>query len=155
MELRLILSVIKLEYLGDNTNMNRLKHIFRLITIIATVLIVGAAPYLQAGQSNDLGNDCTKACCCGCSHGPYDIPLEETDAVDNSCCCSVSAPVTETEAPLAPQLLPKTNPDSFAPVMSSAALITVAEIRPHQTARYSQPLAHGPPLYVLNASFII
>jgi len=135
--------------------MYRLKNILRLISVLAIVLIVGTAPYLQAYQSNYLDDDCSKSRCCGCSHEQGEVPLNEAVSVESSCCCSVSAPVTETEAPLEPQLLPTTSPDTFATETSATSHITVVETEPYQAAQINEPSAHGPPLYVLNASYLI
>ncbi|MBU8934848.1 MAG: hypothetical protein KOO62_12735 [candidate division Zixibacteria bacterium] len=135
--------------------MNRLKNKLRLIVALTTILMVAATPILQAHQSDDHCNTGYESCGCGCSCGQVEAPLSKADMLEDVCCCNVSTPAPTTPPPLDAQLRPTINPDIFITVMSVTSQITVVEIQLYQAARTGQRLAHGPPLYVLNASYLI
>ncbi len=135
--------------------MYRLKNRLRLISVLIATLTFLVAPCLQAYQSNCASDDPPESCCGGCSCGPAEAPFSEAPLVDSSCCCSVSAPATRTEVPLEAQLGSTAKSVTFAVVASAVAHITVVETERYQTARINQQSAHGPPLYVLNASYLI
>ncbi len=141
--------------LDDRLNMAKLKHRLRFIAVLTTVLMMAAAPILQAHQSFDGCNVAYESCGCGCCCGTGEAASHDASSLNGKCCCSVSSPATETKVPLEAKLRPPTNPDVLSTVMPAISPTTVVELDHLKTTRTGQRLAHGPPLYILNASFII
>ena len=143
-----------LEYYGDNLNMYQFSNRLKLTSVVIIALFLAAAPGLQAFHLSRMSYDCSRSCCSGICCDQSKAPADAL-SLKSSCCCRVSAPEAEAEVPYEAQLRPITNPDTYAEVTSATSLETVVEIVFSPTDRTSQPSAHGPPLYLLNASLLI
>lgn len=133
-------------------NMRKYRDIFKAVAIVLTALTLAAAPCLQAYQLSQTGSSCSRSCNCDVS-SPSDQAVEA--AVGGACCCRVSSPEPAVEVPLEAQSRPAANPDTFAEATSTVPgnIVSVAVSR--QTFTVGLPLTHGPPLYVLNSSYLI
>lgn len=148
------MGVIKGKINAYNMNMQRLKKILRTALAVLTALTLAATPCLQAYQlSCDRSNCSTSYCGCRCSQNS--VPDSESIAIEGSCCCQISNPEPIAEIPFEAQPRPISNPDTFAgttcAVFDNLLTVTVSD----QTFRIDIPLAPGPPLYILNSSYLI
>ena len=135
--------------------MLRLKDKLKLILALVIALVIVAVPCLHAWQISYVGGACPESCCCGYSCGQCEASPVEVPLLESSCCCNVSTPTTETEFPLEAQLRPISYPELFNTVKLVAPRVTVVEIESFHIVQINQHSVHGPPLYVLKASYLI
>jgi hypothetical protein len=136
-------------------SMLKLKKTIRTALTVLTVLTLGAAPCLQAYQLSNVDSSCSISCCCGCGHSQSGSLDSESITREDSCCCQVSNPEPITEIHLEAQPRPISNPDTFADITCAVSDNLLSDIVYDQTFRIDIPLAPGPPLYVLNSSYLI
>jgi hypothetical protein len=135
-------------------NMQRLKKILRTALVVLTALTFAAAPCLQTYQLSCDGGVCS-ASCCSCSCGQSSVPDGEKLTVVGVCCCQVSDPEPAAEAPFEAQPRPISNPDAFAGIICVVSANLLTDTVSNQTFRIDIPLAPGPPLYILDSSYLI
>ena len=135
--------------------MNRYKNTLRFILTLVTTLIVAVAPFLQATQLSQMNRVCSESCCCGCNHEQNEVLPDVDLSLNGSCCCKVSSPATETAVPLEAQLLPNANVEAPVVVVTEPIPVTVIRNKPRWDIASSLQQSHGPPIFILNASFLI
>ena len=135
-------------------NMQRLKKILRTALAVLTALTLAATPCLQAYQLGCDRSSCSTSCCsCSCSQSS--VPDSETITIEGVCCCQISNPEPMAEVPFEAQPRPISNPDTFADITCAVSDNLLTDIVSDQTFRIDIPLAPGPPLYILNSSYLI
>ena len=135
-------------------NMQRLKKILRTALAVLTALTLAATPCLQAYQLSCDRSSCSPSCCsCSCSQNS--VPDSESIAVEGSCCCQVSNSEPIAEIPFEAQPRPISNPDTFADITCAVSDNLLTDTVSDQTFRIDIPLVPGPPLYILNSSYLI
>ncbi len=135
-------------------NMQRMKKILRTALAVLTALTLAATPCLQAYQlSCDRSNCPTSYCSCRCSQNS--VPDSESIAIEGSCCCQISNPEPMAEIPFEAQPRPVAYPDTFADITCAVLDNLLTDTVSDQTFRIDIPLVPGPPLYILNSSYLI
>lgn len=136
-------------------NMQRLKRTLRIAVAVLTAAVMVAIPNLQAYQLSHVGSSCSISCCCSCSCDQNSSPASESTTIEGSCCCRVSSPEPDAEIPFEAQPRPVSKSDTFAEPTCAASDNLLADTVSDQIFKIDIPLTHGPPLYVLNSSYLI
>ena len=147
--------VMKSRHYAYIMNMQRLKKILRTALVVLTALTLAAAPCLQAYQLGHVSSDCSNSCCCDCSCGQTCVLSREGTTIEGVCCCQISNPEPVAEIPFEAQPRPVAYPDTFAEVTCAVLDNLLTDTVSDQTFRIDIPLAPGPPLYILNSSYLI
>ena len=127
----------------------------RFIVALLTVLVIAAAPFLQAGLSVQVSNACSATCCCNSSGGESETPAEGLELTRGSCGCSMSLPATQREIPFEANLNISGDSESYVGEPTEVIEFVIAETEFKETVQISELTAHGPPLFVLHASYLI
>jgi len=133
--------------------MRELGRILKTALAGVMVLALATAPALQAYQLGQVANCCSMSCCSG--YGQNAVPTSEAGIIETCCCCHFSNREPATEIPLETQQRVESRPDTLAGVTGTSLDHQVAIAVFDENIKIGLPLAHGPPLYLLNSTYLI
>ena len=136
-------------------NVQRLKTTSRTALTMVAVLVLAATPCLQALQLGQGDHSCGMAGCGGSRCNEDSALTGATAAIEGSCCCSVSDPEPVVHVAFEAQPRPASSSDALGEVACVTSDILMTATVPDQAPETDIPSAHGPPLYILNSSYLI